>query len=139
MRAKNVYNTYLQCLSCYASFSYKSTKLRFQQQSLQQLIQTLHQQQYLWHLQYGINFKAWRETQQRFIFTQKKKCWLPWNMKTRLKNVIHNNYLYETQQAAMHNYVLTQRKIRDTNSAHARLKEIPDNIYTKYSPLFRSF
>ena len=60
-------------------------------------------------------------------------------MKTRLKNIIHNNYLYETQQAAMHNYVLTQRKIRDTNSAHARLKEIPDNIYTKYSPYLQAF
>ena len=50
-------------------------------------------------------------------------------MKTSLKNVIHHNYIYETQQAAMRNYVLAQKKIKDTNSAHARLKEKSDNIY----------
>ena len=49
-------------------------------------------------------------------------------MKTRLKNVIHNNYIHETQQAAMRNYVLTQKKIGDTISAHVRLKEILNNI-----------
>ena len=49
-------------------------------------------------------------------------------MKTRLKNAIHHNYIHETQQAAMHNYVLTQKKIGDTISAHVRLKEIPNNM-----------
>ena len=44
LRAWHVCNTDLHCLSCCASFSYKSTKLRFQQQPVQQLIQTLHQQ-----------------------------------------------------------------------------------------------
>ena len=28
----------------------------------------------------------------------------------------------------MHNYVLTQKKIGDTISAHVRLKEIPNNM-----------
>ena len=36
--------------------------------------------------------------------------------------------MHETQQAAMHNYVLTQKKIGDTISAHVRLKEILNNI-----------
>lgn len=49
-------------------------------------------------------------------------------MKTRLKKVIHNNYIHETQQAAMRNYVLTQKKNGDTISAHVRLKEILNNI-----------
>ena len=49
-------------------------------------------------------------------------------MKTRLKNAIHHNYIHEIQQAAMHNYVLTQKKIGDTISAHVRLKEILNNI-----------
>lgn len=44
------------------------------------------------------------------------------------ENIIHNNYIHETQQAAMRNYVLTQKKIGDTISSHGRLKEILNNI-----------
>ena len=55
----------------------------------------------------------------------------------KAENVIHNNHIYETQQAAIHNYVLAQGKIGDTNSPHARLKEIPDNIYRIFSPIYK--
>ena len=37
----------------------------------------------------------------------------------------------------MRNYLLAQRKIGDTNSAHARLKEIQDNLYQIFSPLYK--
>ena len=55
--SKHICNTYLYYLSCCASFSCKSTKLIFQQQPVQQAIQTLHQQQYLWYLQCMISFR----------------------------------------------------------------------------------
>lgn len=35
----------------------------------------------------------------------------------------------------MCNYVVAQKKIEDTNSAHARLKETLDNIYWIFSPV----
>ena len=37
----------------------------------------------------------------------------------------------------MRNYVPAQKKIRDTNSAHATLKEKPDNKYWIYSPIYK--
>ena len=55
--SKHICNAYLHYLSCCASFSCKSTKLMFQQQPVQQAIQTLHQQQYLWYLQCMISFR----------------------------------------------------------------------------------
>ena len=44
----------------------------------------------------------------------------------RLKNVIHHNYIHETQQAAMCNYVLAQKKLGI--QILLMLKEIPNNI-----------
>ena len=54
---KHICNTYLHYISCCVSFSCKSTTLIFQHQPVQQLIQTLYQQQYLWYLQCMIIFR----------------------------------------------------------------------------------
>ena len=47
------------------------------------------------------------------------------------------HYIYITQQVAMCNYLLIKKKIRETNSAHARLKEVTDNLYWIFSPFYK--
>ena len=40
-----------------------------------------------------------------------------------------SQFITHIEQAAMCNYLLIKKKIEDTNSAHARLKEVTNNIY----------
>ena len=47
------------------------------------------------------------------------------------------HYIYRTSQAAMCNYLLVKKKIWYTNSVHARLKEITDNLYWIFSPFYK--
>ena len=49
-----------------------------------------------------------------------------------------SQFITHIEQAAMCNYLLIKKKIEDTNSAHARLKEVTNNIYWIFSP-FTSF
>ena len=120
---------------------------------MQQLIQILHQQQYLWYLQCVMSFRniflndlivenlPLYSFNGQETFGIQSELWL--NSKCVVKNSILStilcftiHYIYRTEQAAlMHNYLLIQKKIGDTNSAHARLNEIWDNLYRIFSPL----
>ena len=94
--SKHICNTYLYYLSCCASFSCKSTKLIFQQQPVQQAIQTLHQQQYLWYLQCMISFRFFYYFFSNDFITKNLPLYLEFSQ---------NSIQSELNLSSSHNYV----------------------------------
>ena len=125
-------NTYLQCLSCWASFSCKSTKLIFRQQPVQQLIQTLHQKQYLWYLKCVINV---RKSFIHDLIIKNLPLYSCYGQETfgiqselnfsSYHNFVFHNSLHMWKLRGCNAQLSTRsEKDGDTDSSHARLKKI---------------